>query len=153
MVSQLERYNGEGTVAHRQRLVWKLSNRTLRHLRPTDKLRCVCAASLLDDNDKFSSLVGSLQAGDSKCLFFRPTLPTIKERSNPHVACKAGSCRAGSCGAAACRAANVHRVRSNSESSEVSMSSLYSEEDSEDSNEEMMEEEEDDDSSEGDSDR
>ena len=44
VVSQLERYNGEGTVAHRQRLVWKLSNRTLRHLRPTDKLRCVNAA-------------------------------------------------------------------------------------------------------------
>jgi len=39
VVDQLERYNGEGTVAHRQRLVWKLSNRTLRHLRPTDKLR------------------------------------------------------------------------------------------------------------------
>ncbi|XP_040569883.1 cyclin G [Lepeophtheirus salmonis] len=35
----LNKYNGEGTVTHRQRLVWKLSNRTLRHLRPTDKLR------------------------------------------------------------------------------------------------------------------
>lgn len=35
----LEKYNGEGQVPHRQRLVWKLSNRTLRHLRPTDKLR------------------------------------------------------------------------------------------------------------------
>merc|ERR1712020_397709 len=35
----LEKYNSESTVAHRQRLVWKLSNRTLRHLRPTDKLR------------------------------------------------------------------------------------------------------------------
>ena len=39
VVGQLENYNGEGTVVHRQRLVWKLSNRTLRHLRPTDKLR------------------------------------------------------------------------------------------------------------------
>ena len=39
VVRQLENYNGEGTVTHRQRLVWKLSNRTLRHLRPTDKLR------------------------------------------------------------------------------------------------------------------
>jgi hypothetical protein len=38
-MSQLDKYNGECTVAHRQRLVWKLSNRTLRHLRPTDKLR------------------------------------------------------------------------------------------------------------------
>lgn len=39
VMSQLEKYNSECTVAHRQRLVWKLSNRTLRHLRPTDKLR------------------------------------------------------------------------------------------------------------------
>jgi len=39
VVSLLGRYDGEGTVTHRQRLIWKLSNRTLRHLRPTDKLR------------------------------------------------------------------------------------------------------------------
>lgn len=39
VVNELDKYNGEGTVTHRQRLVWKLSNRTLRHLRPTDKLR------------------------------------------------------------------------------------------------------------------
>jgi len=39
VMSVLEKYNSESTVAHRQRLVWKLSNRTLRHLRPTDKLR------------------------------------------------------------------------------------------------------------------
>lgn len=39
VMGQLDKYNGECTVAHRQRLVWKLSNRTLRHLRPTDKLR------------------------------------------------------------------------------------------------------------------
>lgn len=39
VVGQLDKYYGQGTVLHRQRLVWKLSNRTLRHLRPTDKLR------------------------------------------------------------------------------------------------------------------
>merc|ERR1711971_1011172 len=39
VVNQLDKYNSETTVAHRQRLVWKLSTRTLRHLRPTDKLR------------------------------------------------------------------------------------------------------------------
>ena len=39
VVAILERYNAEGQVPHRQRLVWKLSNRTLRHLRPTDRLR------------------------------------------------------------------------------------------------------------------
>lgn len=39
VVTQLENYNTEGTVVHRQRLTWKLSNRTLRLLRPTDRLR------------------------------------------------------------------------------------------------------------------
>jgi len=39
VVELLNKYNGEATVTHRQRLVWKLSNRTLRHLRPTHKLR------------------------------------------------------------------------------------------------------------------
>lgn len=39
VVAILDKYNGEGQVPHRQRLVWKLSNRTLRHLRPTDRLR------------------------------------------------------------------------------------------------------------------
>lgn len=39
VVGILEKYNAEGQVPHRQRLVWKLSNRTLRHLRPTDRLR------------------------------------------------------------------------------------------------------------------
>merc|ERR1711963_49577 len=45
----LDKYNSECMVAHRQRLVWKLSNRTLRHLRPTDKLRAtlptICEAA------------------------------------------------------------------------------------------------------------
>lgn len=35
----LDKYNGDSQVPHRQRLVWRLSNRTLKHLRPTDKLR------------------------------------------------------------------------------------------------------------------
>jgi len=49
VMSQLDKYNSECMVAHRQRLVWKLSNRTLRHLRPTDKLRAtlptICEAA------------------------------------------------------------------------------------------------------------
>lgn len=32
------RYNSQRQMPHRQRLVWKLSHRTLRYLRPTDKL-------------------------------------------------------------------------------------------------------------------
>jgi len=39
VVSILDRYNAAGQVPHRQRLVWKLSNRTLKQLRPTDRLR------------------------------------------------------------------------------------------------------------------
>ena len=39
VVAILELYHAEVEVPHRQRLVWKLSNRTLRHLRPTDRLR------------------------------------------------------------------------------------------------------------------
>jgi len=35
----LDKYNAAGQVPHRQRLVWKLSNRTLKQLRPTDRLR------------------------------------------------------------------------------------------------------------------
>ena len=34
----LARYNAQCQMPHRQRLVWKLSQRTLRYLRPTDKL-------------------------------------------------------------------------------------------------------------------
>ena len=52
VVAILEKYNGEGQVPHRQRLVWKLSNRTLRHLRPTDRLRPtlpkICEESVSD---------------------------------------------------------------------------------------------------------
>jgi len=39
VVSILDKYNAAGQVPHRQRLVWKLSNRTLKQLRPTDRLR------------------------------------------------------------------------------------------------------------------
>ena len=52
VVAILDKYNGEGQVPHRQRLVWKLSNRTLRHLRPTDRLRPtlpkICEESVSD---------------------------------------------------------------------------------------------------------
>jgi hypothetical protein len=37
----LARYNAQCQMPHRQRLVWKLSQRTLRYLRPTDKLTTI----------------------------------------------------------------------------------------------------------------
>lgn len=38
IVKILSRYNGQHKMPYRQRLVWKLSSRTMRALRPTDKL-------------------------------------------------------------------------------------------------------------------
>lgn len=38
VVSILEHYNGQQKLPHRQRLVWKLSSRTMKVLRPTDRL-------------------------------------------------------------------------------------------------------------------
>ncbi|XP_066999568.1 cyclin G [Anabrus simplex] len=38
VVTILARYNAQCQMPHRQRLVWRLSQRTLRYLRPTDKL-------------------------------------------------------------------------------------------------------------------
>jgi cyclin G2 len=38
VLSVVERYNCERQTPHRQRLVWRLSQRTLRRLRPTDRL-------------------------------------------------------------------------------------------------------------------
>lgn len=52
VVAILDKYNGAGQVPHRQRLVWKLSNRTLKQLRPTDRLRPtlprICEESIAD---------------------------------------------------------------------------------------------------------
>lgn len=66
VVAILEKYNQAGQVPHRQRLVWKLSNRTLRHLRPTDRLRptlpkiCEEAYTRKLDENRGSGLGGSL---------------------------------------------------------------------------------------------
>lgn len=38
VLSIIARYNAQSQMPHRQRLVWRLSQRTLRYLRPTDKL-------------------------------------------------------------------------------------------------------------------
>lgn len=38
VVNILQHYNGQHKLPYRQRLVWKLSSRTLRVLRPTDRL-------------------------------------------------------------------------------------------------------------------
>ncbi|XP_075227927.1 cyclin G [Lycorma delicatula] len=38
VLAVVARYNGEYQMPHRQRLVWRVSQRTLRYLRPTDKL-------------------------------------------------------------------------------------------------------------------
>jgi cyclin G2 len=55
VLSILERYNGDSGVPHRQRLVWKLSNRTLKHLRPTDKLRATLPKISEESTDRYVS--------------------------------------------------------------------------------------------------
>jgi cyclin G2 len=74
VVGQLDRYNGEGTVAHRQRLVWKLSNRTLRHLRPTDKLR-----PMLPTINEKAQAAGSLQRRRSNSECSEESMASLSE--------------------------------------------------------------------------
>lgn len=67
VVSILAHYNAECQMPYRQRLVWKLSHRTLRYLRPTDKL-----TSLLPTIDELQQLqtpsrmrLGSVSSNES----------------------------------------------------------------------------------------
>merc|ERR1719278_2160145 len=68
VMSILDKYNSESTVAHRQRLVWKLSNRTLRHLRPTDKLRATLPTINETGNNIMQNSDGSGGSFDSLSL-------------------------------------------------------------------------------------
>ena len=102
VVALLEKYNGEGTVAHRQRLIWKLSNRTLRHLRPTDKLR----ATLPTIKEQQQAAVAGADAGPHR---MRYAICTFKCINIPHNDCL------------------FQIPRSNSECSEESMESFSSE--------------------------
>merc|ERR1712045_444482 len=65
VMSILEKYNSESTVAHRQRLVWKLSNRTLRHLRPTDKLRATLPTINETGNKQMQNRTSHKSLGES----------------------------------------------------------------------------------------
>jgi len=65
VMSILDKYNSESTVAHRQRLVWKLSNRTLRHLRPTDKLRATLPTINESGNNIMQNRTSSESSGES----------------------------------------------------------------------------------------
>merc|ERR1712029_1044240 len=65
VVNQLDKYNSECTVAHRQRLVWKLSNRTLRHLRPTDKLRATLPTINETGNNQMQKRTSNESFGES----------------------------------------------------------------------------------------
>jgi len=68
VMSILDKYNSESTVAHRQRLVWKLSNRTLRHLRPTDKLRATLPTINESGNNKMQNRTSSESSGEFDSL-------------------------------------------------------------------------------------
>merc|ERR1712107_143583 len=58
VVAILERYNGEGQVPHRQRLVWKLSNRTLRQLRLRSASECSLESECSDSDTGYNNKAG-----------------------------------------------------------------------------------------------
>lgn len=65
IMSVLNLYNGQLKVMHRQRLVWKVSNRTMRKLRPTKQLQYVLPTIDEDSNHSCNELVGM----DNKSAF------------------------------------------------------------------------------------
>ncbi|XP_023336528.1 cyclin G [Eurytemora carolleeae] len=75
----LDKYNGDSQVPHRQRLVWKLSNRTLKHLRPTDKLRPTLPRISEESLDR--SAAGRFRSA-SEC-----SLESLSDSDNCRTAC------------------------------------------------------------------
>jgi len=84
VIGILDKYNGESQVPHRQRLVWKLSNRTLKHLRPTDKLRPTLPRICEESPDRLVSRFRST----SEC-----SLESLSGSDNCSYNCNFDSCR------------------------------------------------------------
>lgn len=63
IVSALKTYNGELRFPHRQRLTWKVSNRTLRKLRPTRQLTYILPTINEDSNHS----IGDFKPREGRC--------------------------------------------------------------------------------------
>jgi len=59
VVNILQHYNGQHKLPYRQRLVWKLSSRTLRVLRPTDRLTSHLPTIEEDNNNNNNNTTGN----------------------------------------------------------------------------------------------
>ncbi|XP_026464893.1 cyclin G-like [Ctenocephalides felis] len=76
VVNILSRYNNQDKSPHRQRLVWKLSSRTLKLLRPTDRLTSLLPT--IDENGCLPRLrTGSVSSVDSEDTEDWPTSPLV----------------------------------------------------------------------------
>jgi cyclin G2 len=65
VVKILSNYNGQQKMPYKQRLVWKLSSRTLRSLRPTDKLKVSSyLPTIEEDNNNLRFRTGSVSSED-----------------------------------------------------------------------------------------
>ncbi|CAO1321505.1 unnamed protein product [Diamesa hyperborea] len=65
VVKILSMYSGEQRMPYKQRLVWKLSSRTLRSLRPTDKLKMTSyLPTIEEDNNNSRYRTGSMSSDD-----------------------------------------------------------------------------------------
>lgn len=74
VVRVLSMYNGQQKMPYKQRLVWKLSSRTLRSLRPTDKLTSYLP-TIEEDNNNLRYRTGSVSSEDGSEDW--PTSPVV----------------------------------------------------------------------------
>jgi len=80
VVNILEHYNGQQKLPHRQRLVWKLSSRTLRVLRPTDRLTSHLPTIEEDNNlNPLRSRTGSVCSEEGEDWPTSPILPIYEK--------------------------------------------------------------------------
>lgn len=77
VVKILSNYNGQQKMPYKQRLVWKLSSRTLRSLRPTDKLKVSSyLPTIEEDNNHLRFRTGSVSSEDGSEEDW-PTSPVV----------------------------------------------------------------------------
>jgi len=77
VVKILSNYNGQQKMPYKQRLVWRLSSRTLRSLRPTDKLKMTSyLPTIEEDNNNLRFRTGSVSSEDGSEEDW-PTSPVV----------------------------------------------------------------------------
>ncbi|XP_031620513.1 cyclin G [Contarinia nasturtii] len=80
VVNILEHYNGQQKLPHRQRLVWKLSSRTMKVLRPTDRLTSHLPTIEEDNNhNPLRSRTGSVCSEEGEDWPTSPILPIYEK--------------------------------------------------------------------------